>query len=129
LVPVWSPAVSRSSWCSNPLPDKCIVPLLQATLVPAEFQDAESPPDCVACNFGRGRGSMVTAYADGFMAVWDLKNTDEVRQAAMQNCKWGGQVSDLCFFQIQIRLNVARREGVGRFIRWGGWLSASYPSP
>lgn len=28
---------------------------------------------------------MVTAYADGFMAVWDLKTIDEVRPAVFKN--------------------------------------------
>ncbi len=52
---------------------------MQAVLVPPEFQDAPSAPDCVACSFGRGKSSLVTAYADGHMAVWDLRNLEEVR--------------------------------------------------
>ena len=53
------------------------MPIMQAVLVP-ELPGAGKSPDCVACNFGRGRTSIVTAYADGCMAVWDLRNVEEV---------------------------------------------------
>lgn len=53
--------------------------MVQTVLVPAEFLGLESAPDCVACNFGRGRASLVAAYADGCMAVWDVTNLEEVR--------------------------------------------------